>query len=365
MGTRFLHHSVCTPAAAPSRATLLTGRVPRQHGIQDAAVPASFGKELLLSDLLTQAGYNCGYTGTWGLGDDAKLQHGFRSWHTVQGKDYQPDVVTRAAVQFLEEQKAGQPFFLVASHLSPHAPYDSSPQKYRDLYAKTSFTTAGWLPAAPNAAEGKEYLNDTVGSLRRCAAAVSALDDHIPALTGVLDKKGLRDQTLVIFTAASGLLGGRHGLWDAGRGSNPINMYTEAIETPMIWNWPGTVPVEGSRTELVSSYDLFPSLCEVARVGAPAKLNLCGRSYAAVAMNRPLPRKQPWRNLVFGSYEGTEMARDLRFKVVIRGNGAGPNELYDLRKDPQERVNQYANAEYLTVRNSLSESLRQWREKTV
>ncbi len=368
MGTRFLHHSVCTPASAPSRATLLTGRVPRQHGIQDSlegAAPASFRNEIMLSDLLAPAGYNCGYAGRWGIGDDASPQHGFRSWYAMQEKDCLPELVTRRAVQFLEEQKLDQPFFLVVSHLSPHAPYGGHPQKYYDMYAKTAFETAGWLPAAPNAAEGKEYLKDTVGSLRKCAAAISALDDQVPALTSVLDKRGVRDNTLVIFTAASGLLAGRHGLWDAGRGSNPINMYTDAIETPMIWNWPGKVPVEGGRTELVSSYDLFPSLSELTRVGVPGKLNLCGRSYAAPAMNRPLPRKRQWRNLVFGSYLDTEMVRDLRFKVVIRGNGAGPNELYDLRKDPQEGVNQYENAEYLTVRNSLGESLRQWREKTV
>ena len=340
----------------------------RQHGIQDSLAgpaPASFGKEVMLSDLLAQAGYNCGYAGRWGMGDDAKPQHGFRFWHTSQEKDYLPEAVTQGGVQFLEEQKKEQPFLLVVSYQGPHAPYEGLPQKYYDMYAKTAFTTAGWQPAAKNAAEGKEYLADTVGSLRKCAAAISALDDQIPALTGVLDKKGVRDNTLVIFTAACGLLAGRHGLWDAGRGSSPINMYTEAIETPMIWNWPGMVPVEGGRTELVSSYDLFPSLCEVTGVRAPGKLNLCGRSYAAPAMNHPLPRRRPWRNLVFGAYLDTEMVRDLRFKVVIRGYGAGPNELYDLRKDPEESSDQYENDQYLTIRNSLGESLRQWREKTV
>jgi arylsulfatase A-like enzyme len=368
MGTRFLHHSVCTPAGAPSRATLLTGRVPRQHGILDSlegAAPAGFAEEILLSDLLAPTGYNCGYVGLWGMGEDARPQHGFRFWRAMPEQDCLPEPVTRGAVEFLEQQKQGQPFFLVVSHLSPRAPYGGHPQKYYDLYAAASFETAGWRPAAPNAAEGKQYLEDTVGSLRKCAAAVSALDDQIPPITQVLDKKGIRDHTLVIFTATNGLLAGRHGLWGAGRGSDPINMFAETIETPMIWNWPGSVPVEGSRTELVASYDLFPSLCELTGVKAPGKRNLCGRSYAAIAMNRPLPRRQAWRNLVFGSYAGTEMARDLRFKVVVRGLGAGPNEFYDLRKDPQERVNQYDNPEYLTVRNSLSDALRRWRESAV
>jgi hypothetical protein len=50
---------------------------------------------------------------------------------------------------------------------------------------------------------------------------------------------------------------------------------------------------------------------------------------------------------------------------VLRNNGTGPNELYDLRADPLERVNRDENAEYVTVRNSLAALLRQWREKYV
>src|SRR5437899_889223 len=95
-GARFQNHLACTPASSPSRATLFTGRVPRQHGIQDllteepienpaqgqAAPPASFKNETLLSDLLAAAGYECGYAGKWHMGDDQQPQHGFRFWYT-------------------------------------------------------------------------------------------------------------------------------------------------------------------------------------------------------------------------------------------------------------------------------------------
>ncbi len=170
-GTRFLRHSVCAPAGAPGRASLLTGRTPRQHGLEDA--PARFRNEIMISDLLASAGYNCGYVGRWDMGEGEKPQHGFRSWYTL------PEMMTQRAAQFLEEQKAEAPFFLVASYFLPDAPYDGHPRKYYDQYAKTTFETTGWLPAASNAAQGKEYLKDTVGSLRKCAAAVSALDDQV------------------------------------------------------------------------------------------------------------------------------------------------------------------------------------------
>ena len=111
-------------------------------------------------------------------------------------------------------------------------------------------------------------------------------------------------------------------------------MYADAVETPMIWNWPGRIPTEGARPELVSSYDFFPSILEVAGLTPPAGGNLCGRSYLSPVMNTPLPRKQPWHNLVYGALRNTEMLRDARFKLVLRDNGGGPGELYDWRADP-------------------------------
>jgi arylsulfatase A-like enzyme len=337
----------------------------------------------MISDLLASKGYNCGYLGKWHLGDDAKPQHGFRFWYTVpagpgpyqnprmswngqnvQERGYLPELITRKGVEFLEQQKPGQPFFLVAGYPNPHTPYDGHPQKYYDAYARATFETVGWQPPAANAVEGKEYLADIVGNLKKCAAAVTALDDQVPALISTLDKKGLRDDTLIIITAASGLLAGRHGLWGAGHASDPVNMYQEVVETPMIWNWPGRVPVEAKRPELVSSGDLFPSLCDVTGVPVPEGRGLSGRSYVPLATNQPMPKKQPWRNLVFGHFPNTEMARDVRHKLVQRNNGAGPNEFYDLSKDPRERVNQYNNDAYITIRTGLAKELGRWRKTT-
>ena len=115
----------------------------------------------------------------------------------------------------------------------------------------------------------------------------------------------------------------------------------------------------------MSSYDFFPSILEVAGLTPPAGGNLCGRSYLSPVMNTPLLRKQPWRNVVYGAFRNTEMMRDLRFKLVLRDNGASPSELYDLRADPLERVNQYDNAAFITTRAAMTKQLRAWREKYV
>ncbi len=395
-GTRFSHNFVCTPICSASRATLFTGRVPRQHGIQDfltekpipnppqgqAAPPPSFQNEIMISDILAGQGYICGYIGKWHMGNDQQPGHGYRFTYTmlggsrsyrdptlslngklVQEKGYLAELFTRKACEFLEQQKPDQPFFLAVSHLNPHTPYEGHPAKYYEMYANTEFETIGWEPPAPNALREKSYLKDIVGNLRKCAASVTALDDQIPPLLATLDRRGLRDNTLIVFTGDNGFLLGRHGLWSKGLASDPINMYEEVMVTPMIWNWPGKVPVQAVRPELVSFYDFLPTLCEVAGAPVPRERNLCGRSYFALATGRPLPKKQAWRNLVFGHFRNTEMARDSRFKLVLRNDGQGPNELYDLRSDPREKTNQYENPQYVTVRDALAKALENWRKK--
>src|SRR5205085_8024465 len=139
---------------------------------------------------------------------------------------------------------------------------------------------------ATNALRGKEMMRDTVAALRKFAAGVTALDDRIPLLLNKLRNRNLLDNTLVVFCGANGLLLGRHGLWSDGLASNPINMYEEVVRVPMIWNWPGRVPVEVVRNEVVSLYDVMPSVCEAANVSPPVTPALSGRSFVPLALNR-------------------------------------------------------------------------------
>lgn len=355
-GVRFLYSFACAPEISLSRFTLLTGRTPMQH-----APSSSLAAEVMLSDVLASRGYRCGYTGAWDIGDAAHPQHHFDYWRPMDPPKtgFADGAITRNAVEFLAQQKAGQPFFLAVSYFAS----GGHPPAYDDLYAKTPFDTISpdRQPAA-NAQAGKEMFKDLVGSIRKRAAAVTAMDGQIPALLESLEQRGVHDDTLIVFTAADGFLLGRHGLWGAGLASSPINMYDESILVPMIWSWSGHTPPGVVRPDLVSLYDVVPSLCEVAGAPEPAR-NLCGRSFVPLATGRSLPKKHPWPATVFAQLRDTGMARDNRFKLVLRNQGKGPNELYALRNDPHERVNQYDNPEFLTVRDRLTAELAAWRNK--
>lgn len=393
-GQRFINSFVATPICSPSRATLFTGRLPSQHGIYDfltarpadkppqgqAAPPPSFDREVMLPEILADAGYRCAFIGKWHMGNDEKPGRGFEHTVTmiprkyddptlhvdgtpVEHKGFLTEIKTRYACDFIERQTPERPFFLTISYLNPHTPYTGHPARYYDMYSGVKFDTIGWEPAAPNALREKEYLNDIVGNIRKCAASVTALDDQIPVLQRKLAERGLTGNTLIIFTGDNGFLLGRHGLWSKGHASDPINMYEEVMQVPMIWNWPGRIPVQSTRPELVSFYDFLPTVCDAAGVGVPSGRNLVGRSYFPLVLNRQLPRRQPWPGTVFGQFRYTEMARDNRFKLVLRHNGEGPNELFDLRSDPREKVNQYDNPRFVTVRDRLAGELAVWRKR--
>jgi arylsulfatase A-like enzyme len=319
-GTRFLNHFVCTPAPEPSRATFMSGRTPMQTA-------GATGLDKILG----------------GLGYEV---------HTEDAA---------SASAFIGKQSAAKPFFLTVTSSKLNAPYADVAQKYRDLYAKTAFEGYTPDPVSPNARMGRDLLGDIPGNVRKFSAALSELDAQVNLSLAAIDQKGLLDNTLMVFSSTCGSLLGRHGLWDSGDASDPVNMFDEVVNTPLFWSWAGRVPALATQVELVSSYDLVPSICDA--LGIPAPAGLCGRSYLLMATGKPLPKKQRWRSTVFGHYQNTDMARVERYKVVLRDGGKGANELYELNSDAREKTNLADNDQYVSIKTSLSAEIAKWKQQ--
>jgi len=351
-GMRFVNSFAASAVPSPGLASILTGQTPRQLGFAaDGAAPASLPKAPALPAILAGEGYLCGFAGDWKL-TDGQPQPGFKSWDVTA--DY--SAVAARAARFLDGQKASQPFLLVAVYPFP----DGVASRYVDAYASAAFNTIGWLPKAPDAATHQDALKDIPGSIRKAAAALTALDEQLAPLMRKLDERNLRDSTVIVLTSASGALLGRHGLWGDGRASDPPNLYEEVVAVPLVWDWQARTPAESTRTEFVSAYDLLPSLCELARAPLPAGRELPGRSYLPAVFNKPLPRKEPWHDLVFAEFGGAVMVRDNRYKLVVRSDAKGPDAFYDEVGDAREKVNQYDNPRFVTMRDNLSGELAAW-----
>jgi arylsulfatase A-like enzyme len=316
LGTRFVNHYAASPVSDRARAALFTGRVPTQ--LKPSGDPT-------LESLLKGIGYACASTS-----DAAEAR------------------------KFLDAQSAAAPFFLSAN-LSPYAQLPDA-----GAYAAAKLDTFAQETPAKNAVRGKEMLGAGVlANLRRVAAATTALDSEVGAMLRKLTEKRLLDSTMIILTSPCGSLFGRHGLWADGEASDPVNMFEEVVQTPLIWCWPGHVAPLATRPEMVSACDLVPTICDI----TPARLpdsSLTGRSYLALGSGRPLPKKEPWRTTVFASHGDTWMARTDRYKLVLRSGGG---EVYDDRADARERLNQFDNPQFMTVKAELQTALAKWKKQ--
>lgn len=374
-GIRFDNAFAATPVCSPSRATFLTGRMPSHHGIQDylqfGAQPGApndcsgpgakrfLANQPTFSETLAQAGYKVGLSGKWHMGQDDQMQAGFSFWATVPGgggvyrdatfvkngqtvqtKGMKTDRVGDYALEFLREAR-GNPFCLFMPFYAPHNPYDYQAEEYRKPYENSTFPCFPRVPTHPwrmrrlNGRQTGTLSDDgNLESMRSYAALVTAMDYNVGRVLAEIDRMGVRDNTVIIFTSDQGYNCGHHGLWGKGNSTVPFNMYEESIRTPLIWSHRGRIAAGRRIGNMVSSYDFLPTLLDYVGVPAPADRHRPGQSYA------PLLRgaQQPEREALFFEYGYVRAVRTRRWKYIHRVEG-WPSELFDLQKDPGEERN--------------------------
>lgn len=362
-GARFDRAFACTPVCSPSRMTYMTGRLPSTHSVQDWLQPVdSFGENSRLwlqghptwSEALAKGGYTLGMSGKWHMGRDEQAQAGFSYWATapggggryrdaefvVNGKrvaetGYKTDFVGDCALEFLEQRRGkDQPFYLYVPFYAPHTPYDYQPEKYREPYRNSPFSCYPREDLNPlqNSNLGRNHLNTE--SMHAYSALVTGVDANVGRVVEQLEKIGVRDNTLIVFTADQGWNAGHHGFWGKGNGTVPFNMFEESIRVPMIWNHPGRIRESQVLRPMISSYDYLPSILDYLDLPAPPDPLRAGRSYAGFLAGRA-PR---WRNRLYFEYAYVRGIRTENLKLVQRTR-EWPSEFYDLEADPGEKRN--------------------------
>lgn len=367
-GTLFTRSYSSNAVCSPTRATLLTGLIPSQHGVHcylGAGEPqigpnayCTIGEFRTLPKILAEAGYACGLSGKWHLGNNLTPQEGFSDWVTMphgatstfydaqvieDGKirkepEYLTDFWTDHGVRFIE-QNCDRPFFLYLAYNGPYGLGGSllkpSRNRHAEYYADKQLESFPRAPAHPWLFNNKEYLNN-VQAMRRYAAEVSGVDDGVGRILDALKRLDLENDTLVIFTADQGLTGGENGFWGMGDHTRPLTAYDWTMHVPLIYRLPGRI-LAGKRSDaLLSNYDLLPTVLDLVDLKdkTPISPPLPGASYADILRGRPSERKGP----VFFEFENTRAIRTTDWKYIERFPD-GPNELYDLARDPHEREN--------------------------
>ena len=389
-GMRFDNFFVATPVCSPSRATLLTGRIPSQHGIHDWIKEGNVGTnsveylkgEICYTDILARNGYSCGISGKWHLGASEITQHGFADWfvHQTGGGDYNAspmvkngekltvhdyitDVITDEAIAMLDTYALqSNPFYLSVNYTAPHSPWTGHPQKYMQMYEDCEFQSCPQEPRHPDAIWLTDENLGNRESLKGYFAAVTAMDYNIGRVMDRLQKLGIREETLVIFLSDNGFSCGQKGFWGKGNGTDPRNFYENSIRVPAIFSMPGTIPPDSICTDMVSAYDFKHTLLECLDIKPGIDNNSPGRSFACVLQDRKMEEQGPV--VIFDEYGPNRMIRTERWKYVYR-HSYGPDEFYDLKNDPKEENNLICSDEHKNLIKDLKTQVDNWFKKYV
>ncbi len=378
----FSSNGVCSPA----RATYLTGLIPSQHGVHcwlaggrlqiGPAAKNTIEEFRSLPEILSESGYVCGLTGKWHLGDNLRPQDGFSYWvtkphgHTSRFYDaevidagrirtepqYLTDFWTDHAVRFIRENR-NRPFFLLLAYNGPYGLGGSltrpARNRHAEYYADKPLRCFPREPVHPWLVNNRQYVGNLT-AIRRYAAEVSGVDDGVGRVMRTLSELKLDRQTLVIFTADQGLCGGQHGMWGMGDHSRPLHTFDETARVPMICRHPGEIPPAVRSDAMISNYDLLPSVLSYLGLAEkiPTEPPLPGRDYSPLLRGEPIA----WDDVIYYEFENSRMIRTPEWKYTRRFPD-GPDELYDLRRDPGERTNLVGRAEHANQQSQLRRRL--------
>jgi arylsulfatase A-like enzyme len=378
-GVRFGAASSTCPVCVPYRFSLLTG-VPAHSRWVPTIDWRMSPAERTLADAFDEIGYETAYVGKWHLDGGYGVRPGFEEseigrraiprsrrgrferWrgfelrnnpfdtfvfndddpepHRLAG--YQTDALFDIAAELVRSRDRRRPMFGIVSVEPPHPPY-LVPESYGQRWREREL---GLPPnfAAANASDELVLLDER----RNYFAAVENLDDNVGRLVDVLRAEEIEDNTVIVFLADHGDLGGSHGLRDKQW------PYEESVGVPLIVADPSATSAHGSVVDApVCTEDLFPTLLGLAGVAEHAGpgIDLSGfvrgteERLAREAVVLELVAERRWQMPFFvESWRGLRTA-EVKYTVLGPADSGSPWQLFDLREDPFEQHNLLSTSE--------------------
>ncbi len=312
------------------------------------------------------------------LYSEALTQQGGLTFDTLPAEAHYSHWVAEQTIDFLcSAREPDKPFCLFVNFFDPHHPFPA-PAEYVDRYDPASLPpplgSAGELatkppilvdaPRASYAGHERGFAAYSSAEIQQIKAAyhamVTLVDDETRRILATLDRLGLREDTVVVFTSDHGEMLGDHRLLLKG----PM-MYEGAVRVPLIMRWPGRLPAGERRGELVQWIDLCPALLEAA--GVPSMPRVQGQSLLPLARGEPDAPCRDWALCEYRDsghpYQSpvhTTMLRHGRYKIVVYHGPPSTErtrtgELYDLETDPGELHNLWDDPAHRHARADLQE----------
>jgi arylsulfatase len=256
-------------------------------------------------------------------------------------EEHYDSYVGQKTVDWLDEYKGEDPFFLMVGFPGPHDPFDS-PEEYRNLYDQKSIPL-GIMDAPTEPVP--EYLQNllklsgldrmTPEHMQEMMAAyygkVSLIDDYIGRIVKTLEEKGMLDNTWIVYTSDHGELLGDHQLY------HKMTFYEGAVHIPCIIK-----PAGGTSawqcSGLTDQLDLSATMLDIA--GAAPFIESDGRSLMPkILSGMDDSHAQDGKECLFSELGGLVTIMDGRYKLVVEITTREPLQLFDLESDPKELEN--------------------------
>lgn len=398
-GVRLQNCLVTNSICSPSRAVILTGKYSHING-QTINYIKFDGSQQTVPKLLQGAGYQTAIVGKWHL---RGAPTGFDYWNILKGQGkynnpefmemsltpkaregYATNLITDITLEWLEQKRdKNKPFFLMCHHKAPHGQWEMDPAdegmfddlkipepetlyddgenrskivqrrnnllhpRLSQLMEKTrSFDTSDIKSREDGIAKVYQYY------LKNYLGCVYSIDKNVGRILAYLEKEGILDDTIIIYTSDNGMFLGEHSWYDKRM------MFEESLKIPFVVRYPREIK-PGIISDICLNLDFAETFLDYAKVPVPGDMQ--GRSF------RPILRGEKpadWRSsMLYAYYEGPAQygVRTDNYKLIFYTNGE--RDMFDLKKDPLEMKSVYNDPVYAEIRASLQKELERLRRQ--
>ncbi len=411
-GMNFTNAYATCPVCSPTRASILSGRYPARLGLTNFIgrdghweqgsekgkllsapyIPYLPTTEYSIAKAFRENGYQTWHVGKWHVGEGKycpenhgfdvnigsyKMQHGyFAPWNTPylpskSSDDYLTDRLGDEAEKLIMES-GGTPFFMHMCFYQVHIPLMAKTDRIAKYEQKAKSMGLDKVRAivkgghfSSERLKDKHIMRRIIQSDPVYAAMIEHLDDNIGKILDAVDRKGIAENTIIVFTSDNGGLSTAEGspTCNAPLAEGKGWVYDGGVKVPLAITWPDRITADSNTDAIVCSTDFYPTLLEAAGLQFQPEQHLDGKSFfQALEGKTGIDRGPIFWHYPHYSNQGSEPACSIRkgdWKLIEFFDG--PVELYNLAEDVGE--NNDLASKYPEIVSELLAELHKWQDE--
>ncbi len=397
-GCNFANAFTVSAVCSPSRAEFFTGKYAHQCGAPQIIWDNHTFRmnETPFPALLHNEGYYSAHIGKWHLGKGQNQKEGYDYWagfewlgsffnttvhvngKVEQHEGFSDDILAGMAADKIHEMATmSQPFCLFVGLKAPHLPF-SYPDRYKEYLNEVNIPEPASIDEDYDKSGRAPIMKTNVIKIRTFQGGIphfgswenyvksyyrssQALDDAVGTILDAIDKAGITDETIVIYSSDQGYTLGEHGMTEKHYG------YEQVMRIPMIIRYPEMIQPGITPPGMALNIDVAPTVLDLCGVEPPA--DMTGKSW------RPLlddagDKATKWREDFL--FEYWDFRPTLPSQLAVRSDhyklityqDFPEQELYDLEKDPEENHNVILQPEYSEIKKDMQKRLERLIEET-